>query len=366
MRQLSLVCVFVLLVGSSAGVTSAAATADTQADDCSFPVTMTDATGTEVTIEERPERVTTTNPSAAQTMWEIDGRSQVVGLTQYASYLDGAESRTNVSASFGVNVERVVGTNPDLVIAPNASAGDVAPLRQAGLTVYHLPAATTIEDIRAKTATIGRLTGNCEGASEANAWMDANVDAVRQVTADAEDRPTALYPLGGGYVAANNTFVTSLIELAGAENVAARNHTQYPQLSDEVILRFDPDVLFVTENTANIAETEPYASTTAGETNSTVSARARNINQPAPRSVVSFAHNATAQLYPDRYDADSYVPRSAVTPAVTKTSEPTPADHTPSTDQSTTDASGPGFTAVGALVALLALVCTQQFRRRRP
>nr|WP_252718834.1 hypothetical protein [Haloarcula sp. CBA1122] len=82
--------------------------------------------------------------------------------------------------------------------------------------------------------------------------------------------------------------------------------------------------------------------------------------------MVSFAHNATAQLYPDRYDADSYVPRSAVTPAETKTSEPTPADHTPSTDQSTTDASGPGFTAVGALVALLALVCTQQFRRRRP
>ncbi|GGM32293.1 cobalamin-binding protein [Haloarcula argentinensis] len=312
---------------------------------------MTDATGTEVTIEERPNRVTTINPSAAQTMWEIGGRSQVVGLTQYASYLDGAESRTNVSASFGVNVERVVSTNPDLVIAPNASAGDVAPLRQAGLTVYHLPAATTI----------GRLTGNCEGASEANAWMDANVDSVRQVTADAEDRPTALYPLGGGYVAAGNTFVTSLIELAGAENVAARNHTKYPQLSDEVILQLDPAVLFVTENTATIATTEPYASTTAGETNSTVAVQVRNINQPAPRSVVSFAHNATAQLYPDRYDADSYVPRSAVT----KTSEPTPADHTPSTDQSTTDASGPGFTAVAALVALLALVCTQQFRRRR-
>jgi len=360
MRRLSLACVFVLLVGSLAGVAPATATAAAQADDCSFPVTMTDATGTEVTIEERPERVTTTNPSAAQTMWEVGGRSQVVGLTQYASYLDGAESRTNVSASFGVNVERVVGTEPDLVLAPNASAGDVAPLRQAGLTVYHLPATTTIDDIRAKTATIGRLTGNCGGASEANAWMDANVDAVRQVTADAEDRPTALYPLGGGYVAAGNTFVTSLIELAGAENVAARNHTQYPQLSDEVILQMDPEVLFVTENSADIATTEPYASTTAGERNATVSLRVRNLNQPAPRSVVNVAHNATAQLYPDRYDADSYVPRSAVTPSetaatATQTSDPTPADHTPGTAQPTTDASGPGFTVVGALLAVLAL-----------
>ena len=362
MRRLSLACVFVLLAGSLAGIAPATATAAAQADNCSFPVTMTDATGTEVTIEERPERLTTTNPSAAQTMWEIGGRSQVVGLSQYAGYLDGAESRANVSASFGVNVERVVGTEPDLVLAPNASAGDVAPLRQAGLTVYHLPAATTIEDIRAKTATIGRLTGNCEGASEANAWMDANVDAVRQATADAEDRPTALYPLGGGYVAAGDTFVTSLIELAGAENAAARNHTQYPQLSDEVILQFDPDVLFVTENTATIAGTEPYASTTAGQANATVAVQVRDINQPAPRSVVSFAHNATAQLYPDRYDADSYVPRSAVavTPSETATvqTEPSTDTEAAATQARTTDASGPGFTAVATLVALLVLMGT--------
>jgi len=367
-------------VVSLVGAAPASGTTAAQSDTCSFPVTLTDATGTEVTIEERPERVTTTNPSAAQTMWEIGGRSQVVGLTQYAGYLEGAESRTNVSASFGVNVEKVVGTNPDLVLAPNASAGDVEPLRQAGLTVYHFRAATTIDDIREKTATTGRLTGNCGGAAEANAWMDANVEAVGAVTADVDDRPKALYPLGSGYVAAGNTFISSLIELAGAENVAARNHTEYPQLSDEVILQLDPEVLFVTENSADIASTEPYASTTAGERNATVVLQVRNLNQPAPRSVVNVAHNATAQLYPDRYDADSYVPRSdvSVTPTeteagdvtgtatttATQTSEPTPADHTPSTDRPTTDASGPGFTAVGALAGLLALLCTLGVRRR--
>ncbi len=380
MSRLSPAVVGLLLVVSLVGVAPASATTAAQSGDCAFPVTLTDATGTEVTIEERPERVTTTNPSAAQTMWEVGGRSQVVGLTQYASYLDGAESRTNVSASFGVSVEKVVGTQPDLVLAPNASAGDVEALRQAGLTVYHFRAATTVADIREKTTTTGRLTGNCEGAAEANAWMDANVEAVGAVTADVEDRPTALYPLGSGYVAAGNTFISSLIELAGVENVAARNHTGYPQLSDEVILQLDPEVLFVTENSADIASTEPYASTTAGERNATVFLEVRDLNQPAPRSVVNVAHNATAQLYPDRYDADSYVPRSAVavtpteteaggvtgtaTGTPTQTSEPTPADHTPSSDQPTTDASGPGFTATAALAALVALVCALGVRRR--
>jgi len=61
-------------------------------------------------------------------------------VTQYAAYLDGAGEKTDVSAEgFGVSVERVVDTDPDLVLAPNASAGQVEALREQGLTVYHFP-----------------------------------------------------------------------------------------------------------------------------------------------------------------------------------------------------------------------------------
>ncbi|MFC7077196.1 PGF-CTERM-anchored ABC transporter substrate-binding protein [Haloarcula halophila] len=359
MERYRRLCVGLLLVVSAVGIvpTTAAGTTSTH---CEFPVTMTDATGTEITIEERPERVTTTNPSAAQTMWEIGGRDQVVGLTQYASYLDGADQRTNVSASFGVDVEKVVGTNPDLVIAPNASAGDVQALRDAGLTVYHLQAATDIDDIRQKTTTIGRLTGNCRGAEEANTWMDANVGAIQGLTADIEDRPRILYPLGSGFVAANNTFIDALFDIAGADNVAARDHTGYPQLSNEVLLQLDPEVIVVTRDPSIITQ-EPYASTTAGRNNATVALLTRNLNQPAPRSVVNTAHNLTEQLYPERYSSDTYVPRSAVqsTPTATEsqpiTATPTPQVTTATdTDVSTTSGSGPGFTAVTALVAVLA------------
>ncbi|TKX82925.1 corrinoid ABC transporter substrate-binding protein, partial [Halorubrum sp. SS5] len=93
---------------------------------------------------------------------------------------------------------------PDLVLAPNSSAADVEPLREQGLTVYHFPAATSIDDIAEKTETIGRLVGACEAASETNAEMYDAVEAAEERTSGV-DRPTALYPLGGGYVAANNT-----------------------------------------------------------------------------------------------------------------------------------------------------------------
>ncbi|WP_435093948.1 PGF-CTERM-anchored ABC transporter substrate-binding protein [Halorubrum sp. N11] len=261
-------------------------TGDDGADTCEFPVELTDATGTTITLDEPPERITTTNPSAAQTLWEIGAQDRVVGVTQYAAYLDGAGEKTDVSAEgFGVNVERVVNTDPDLVLAPNASAGQVADLREQGLTVYHFPAATSVQDIAEKTETIGRLVGDCEAAAETNEEMNQAVADVENRTADF-DRPAALYPLGDGYVAANNTFINEIMEIGGTDNVAAAEGDGYPQLSNEVILQTDPELIIVTDPEAPILEEEPYASTTAGTEGNYVVMNVNYLNQPAPRSVI--------------------------------------------------------------------------------
>ncbi|WP_066414696.1 PGF-CTERM-anchored ABC transporter substrate-binding protein [Halorubrum aethiopicum] len=259
-----------------------------QADDaeCSFPLTVTDATGMEITLEEPPERITTTNPSAAQTLWEIGARDRVVGVTQYAAYLDGAGERTNVSAAgLGVDVEKVVGTDPDLVLAPNASADDVEPLRNADLTVYHFSEATDVDDIAEKTTTVGRLVGACDAAAETNEEMMTAVAETRNRTADL-DRPDALYPLGSGFVAAGDTFIDELMTIGGVENVAAAEHEGYPQLSAEVVLELDPELILVNGPDAPIMDEEPYASTTAGREGNAVVVEVQWLNQPAPRSVI--------------------------------------------------------------------------------
>ncbi|WP_080510201.1 ABC transporter substrate-binding protein [Halorubrum distributum] len=295
---------------------------------CGFPLTVTDATGTEITLDEQPDRITTTNPSAAQTLWEIGeqpdritttnpsaaqtlweigAQDRVVGVTKFAGYLNGTDSKTNVSAEFGVSVEKVVATDPDLVLAPNASAGQVADLRVAtdpdlvlapnasagqvadlraqNLTVYHFPAATDIDDIAAKTEHTGRLVGNCEAATDINNEMNQTVKNVENQTAEL-DRPDALYPLGGGYVAGDNTFINEIMQIGGTTNVAASEADGYPQLSDEVILQTNPELMVVTDSEASILERQPYASTSAGENNNYVVLNNNYLNQPAPRSVI--------------------------------------------------------------------------------
>ena len=269
--------------------------------ECSFPLEVTDATGETITLEEPPERITTTNPSAAQVLWEVGARDRVVGVTQYAAYLDGAEGKENVSAEgLGVSVERVVGTEPDLVLAPNASADQVEDLRNADLTVYHFPEATGVADIADKTETIGRLVGECDAAAETNAEMNDTVEAVRDRTAEL-DRPAALYPLGSGFVAAGNTFIDEMMTIGGLENVAAGEHEGYPQLSDEVVLEMDPELILVNEPDSPIMNETPYADTTAGQEGNAVVIEVHWLNQPAPRSVIETTTTIADAV--EEYDA---------------------------------------------------------------
>ena len=340
-----------------------------QTDDaCGFPLEMTDATGTTITLDEPPERIATINPSAAQTLWELGERDRVVGVTQYAGYLDGAEERENVSAAgFGVSVERVVATEPDLVLAPNASAGEVDALREQGLTVYHFAEATSIEDIATKTELTGRLVGNCEAAAETNAEMNQAVAAAENRTADL-DRPNALYPLGDGYVAAGDTFIDSIMEAGGANNVAAAEGDGYPQLSNEVILQTDPELIIVTTPDAAILDEEPYASTTAGTEGNYVVMDVNYLNQPAPRSVIESTTTLSTAVAELQTEGDGATDgEGGSEDGGTDGSEGGGTDGSDGdtsgdaedggdepTDDGSTDDSAPGFGVVAALVAAIA------------
>lgn len=76
MKRLAALCVTtVLLVAAVGPVSPAAATAGNQSVEttCEYPFSAVDATGTSVTVSGRPATVVTLAPSAAQTVWEING-----------------------------------------------------------------------------------------------------------------------------------------------------------------------------------------------------------------------------------------------------------------------------------------------------
>jgi iron complex transport system substrate-binding protein len=270
-------------------------------------------------------------------------------VNQYTSSLEGAERRENVVAAddFSTNVEAVVALEPDLVLAPNVTPVDtVARLRAANQTVYHFGEARSIEDVYAKTLLTGRLTGNCAGAAERTARMRGRIERVRDAVAGAP-RPSVIYPLGGGVVAGNGTFLHELITTAGGRNLAAEAGIEgYRQISAEEIVARQPDWLILNDGLPRSAiQLDAYNETPAVRDDQIVRVNPNDANQPAPRIALVVEQLARA-----------FHPEAMTSPNETATATPTEDPATP-----TATAGQPGF---GVAAGVLALVVTLLAIRR--
>ncbi|MFB6251918.1 MAG: PGF-CTERM-anchored ABC transporter substrate-binding protein [Halobellus sp.] len=371
------VLLVVAAVGPAAGPVAAAGPSESvgthvashggDADACPFPYETTDATGTGVTIPEDPERVVTLNPSAAQTMWEIGAEDEVVGVSQYATYLDGASAKVNVSGAGGPSVETVLNATPDLVLVPNSTHGFAAErveqIRAQGVPVYVFGEATSLDYVADKTERVGRLTGNCEAGTERADEMRRSLDLMRQALAD-EERPVGLNVFYG-YTSGENTFIGDVMGVAGLQNGAASaGISGFQPINEETVVELNPQWI-VTPEGSSIPETAAYNSTTAVQEGNVVRVNTNYLQQPAPRSILA-AETILEAVHPDAYEKYQQL-QSGTDP----TTSPTAASETPSqTTAPATDSASPmsgagtpGFgiiAAVAALAALAALVPKRQ------
>lgn len=338
---------------------------------CSFPVTATDATGTQVTVSEEPDRVVVVGASGTQTMWEIGAKDKVVGLwkSPYTTYLDGAAEKPNVATQYGyADVEKVLKQDPDVVLLANVQKNATAEkLREAGVTVYKFHAATSLQDVYAKTELTGKLVGNCEGASETVSWMTQKVSKVKAAV-DSSENASIYYPMGQGYTAGPDSFITDVMSTAGARNVVLDGDFSGPtaQVTEEFVVKQNPQWLLATYNpvTSNGTPTgrealQPVMSsainqTQAYEDGNVVVVNGNYLSQPAPR-VVYALENVTKAVHPEAWaEVNATTGDSTTASATTSGSAGTTA--TNAGESTTTESSGssPGFGLVTGLAALLA------------
>ncbi|WP_436907394.1 PGF-CTERM-anchored ABC transporter substrate-binding protein [Halosimplex marinum] len=364
---------------SEAGAASAGALADTH---CTYPMTVTDATGTEVTIDEDPDRLAALAPSAAQILWSIGADDETVAMPQdyYLGYLNDTEGKTDVVNDDGsIKVESVIGAEPDLVLAPNVVPDEtVETLRASDLTVYKFEGAASLEDVSDKVELYGQLTGNYEAAGQVSARMQGEVQAVRDAVSGQEN-PDVFFHLGGGWTAGEETFVGQIVAAAGGDNIAAgeiNTTNNYGTLSNEIITERDPEWIIQNGQYGSVPKTPTFNETTAVQEGNVVRVNRNFMTQNGPKNVEALKTIAQA-LHPEAYESIDFSAVETPQPATCTTPTPTAtagmdADETVTAtmmdaDQSmsptasdttgvdeTTSGDGSGFAAATALVALLA------------
>ncbi|MEH0937978.1 ABC transporter substrate-binding protein [Micromonospora psammae] len=209
------------------------------------------ATVGKLTLEKRPEKIVSLSPSATEMLFAIGAGKQVTAVDDNSNF--PADVPKSDLSGFQPNAEAIAGKNPDLVVLSNDTNKIVDQLTTLKIPVLLTPAAATLDDTYRQITDLGTLTGHPTEAADVTRRMK---DDIAKLTKDLPQRSKKLtyyHELGPElYSATSRTFIGSIYTLAGLENIADPADADggsggYPQLSQEVIVKSNPDFVFLAD-----------------------------------------------------------------------------------------------------------------------
>jgi iron complex transport system substrate-binding protein len=279
--------------------------APSTAAEATFPLTLVDDDGIEVTVGAEPQRIVTFAPSMTEILFALGAGDRIVGVSgPFDDYPAGAKSIEQVGGAgeFGVdpNVERVLALEPDLFLTISGGDAWKAELRDLGVPIVTLDAVDftdLLDDIR----TVGSLTGTADEADALVEDMDARAQAVaappaQRVTCFFEVYYPPLTTVGP------DTFLFDLLERAGCDPVTADATSDYPQWSVDDLVADGPAVYLATpesaRSTAKIAQRPGFGAIPAVASGSVVLVDGDLVTRPGPRVIDGLEQLAAALQAP--------------------------------------------------------------------
>ena len=205
-------------------------------------------------------RVVVLAPSAAEIVFALGAADRVVGVSDFAAGLPGAEGKERLGG-FVPDLERIAALAPDLAVVSRDGTDRRAAERLSALGVRVVVTdAASLDGVYADVRRVGAALGR---AAEA----ERLVDGMQRRVARAEERvrlrrgarrPTALAVIWPDppVVAGRATFVGDLLERAGLDNVVPRSAGEWPRVSHETLVGWNPRLLVRPDTRENRAAFE--------------------------------------------------------------------------------------------------------------
>ena len=171
--------------------------------------------------------------------------SRLVGVARYSELPPGAPSLPEVGDAVSVDLERIVGLRPDLVLAWQSGnrTGDYERLEKLGYPVF-VAEPRRLGDVARALRAIGALAGTRPAAERAAADFERGIGQLRERYAKAP-RVRAFYVIWTRpYMTVSGAhMISDVISLCGGENVFGDVAQLTPTVSLEAIIAARPEVI---------------------------------------------------------------------------------------------------------------------------
>ena len=235
--------------GSGAGGGPSAPGGTSSAPAAAFPITI-DAANGEVTIDRQPTAIVSLSPTATEMLFSIGAGDQVKAVDRNSDY--PAEAPVTDLDAYQLNAEAVAGYRPDLIISSGLTPAQMKQLAALHIPVLDEPAAQNLDGTYAQLDELGQATGHVDEAAAEVTKLKGQIAQVTKTVA-ASGSHTYYYELDQTYYSVTSaTFIGQVFEALDLHSIAdgangAAASGGYPQLSQEYILKSDPDYVFLAD-----------------------------------------------------------------------------------------------------------------------
>lgn len=288
---------------------SGSQTTDTEQAEAAFPVTLTDAVGNDITLEQAPETIVSMMPSNTEILFALGLNDEIVGVNDYDNYPEEALEKEKIGG-MEFNVEKIVAMQPDVVFAHESGLGSgeegLQQIRDAGINVFVVKNATNFDETYTTIETIGQATGKTEEAATIIEDMKAKVEEVLAKTATVENEKRVFIETSDApsiYAPGKNTFMQEILDMIGAENVVTEE--DWVMISPEEIVSQNPDVIivmysYVPDIIESVKNRDGFADITAVKEDQVIQVDENLTSRTGPRLAEGLEEVAKA-IYPEAF-----------------------------------------------------------------
>jgi iron complex transport system substrate-binding protein len=269
-----------------------------------YPVTVKDASGRDVTIPAEPKRIVSVAPGNTELVFALGKGGTLVGRSDFDDYPAEAQKVPSIGGWMPPNFEKIVAAKPDLVLVIGGSEPDRDKLINDYKLNVFVVQPDTFDQIYAQVTALGVALNAQDAAEKLVADMQKGVKAVADKAATATSKPKVYYEVWDEplMTAGTGTFVNDVITLAGGVNIAA-DVKGWPEYSAEKVTAANPDVIIASsaDDLAKIKVRKGWESLNALKTSKVVAISDANLLvRPGPRLVQGLQWMAQ-QLHPELF-----------------------------------------------------------------
>jgi iron complex transport system substrate-binding protein len=214
---------------------------------CSQARVFHDALGRKVTLASVPTRIVSLAPSITEMVYFLGLEGKLVGVTRFSSFPKEAQKKPKVGIYTGINIEKVVSLDPELVIATvdGNRREDVEMLEEIGIPVYVINP-RTVSQILETLKRLGEVCGVSEKSERLASSLNERVSRVERLVRN-KRKPLVLLAVNMRPLMSVNskTIHHNLIQLAGGRNMTGDQAITYPKLNIEEVIKRQPDVIII-------------------------------------------------------------------------------------------------------------------------